>query len=90
MFDFGSFDSGSFIKSLKDFGELFLLCVPEFLILEELVELLDEKFSDLLWVFIFPEKVKEKVNVKFAFSFVCKCFEHAKQCAMRLSFVKSR
>jgi hypothetical protein len=42
FFDFVMIDFESLVESLQDFGQLFFLCVSEFFILNELLELLDE------------------------------------------------
>lgn len=76
FFDFVMVDSGSLIESLQYFGQLFLLGVSEFFILDELLKLFDEELFDLLGVLEFSEKVEEKVDIEAAFSFVGEGLEH--------------
>ena len=77
FFDMAIFYSCWLIESLQDFGELFLLCISQFLILDELLKFFNEDFLDFLRVFIFSEKEEEKVDVKSALSFICKSLEHS-------------
>ncbi len=70
------FDFSGLVESLKDFGKLFFLCISQFFILNRFLEFLDKYFLDLLWVFVFSEKVEKEVDVESAFSLVGKRFEH--------------
>ena len=75
-------DSLSLVESLQYFSKLFLLSISEFLILDELLKLLNEKFLDLEGMLIFSEKVEEKVDIKSAFSFVGEGLEHGQNGVM--------